>query len=87
MKEKLIQKYVDMLSTSDIIKFAKSNHVELSDNEVNIIYRAIKNEWKNIIYGDYHSVLNQYKDSFTVDKLNKMEQFILLYKDKYKKFI
>ena len=87
MKEKLIQKYVDMLSTSDIIKFAKSNHVVLSDNEVNIIYRAIKNEWKTIIYGDYRSILNQYRDSFTVDKLNKMEQFILLYKDKYKSFI
>ena len=87
MKEKLIQKYVDMLSTSDIIKFAKSNHVVLSDNEVNIIYRAIKNEWKTIIYGDYRSILNQYRDSFTVDKLNKMEQFILLYTDKYKSFI
>lgn len=87
MKEKLIQKYVDMLSTDDIIKFSRSNNVELSNNEVNIIYKAIKNEWKTIVYGDYHSILNKYKNDFTVDKLNKMEQLIILYKDKYRNFI
>lgn len=87
MKEKLIQKYVDMLSIDDIIRFSKFNNVDLSNNEVNIIYKAIKNEWKTIVYGDYRSILNKYKNDFTVDKLNKMEQLIVLYKDKYRNFI
>lgn len=87
MKEKLIQKYVDIITKDDIVKFARNNNVDLNCNEVDIIYKAIKNEWKTIVYDDYHSVLNKYKNNFTVDKLNKMEQLIVLYKDKYRNLI
>ena len=42
MKEMFIKKYVDMLTKEDILKFASLNNVELSSNEVDIIYNAIK---------------------------------------------
>ena len=87
MKDKFIQKYVDMLTINDIFKFARNNNVELSNNEANIIYKVIKNEWKTIVFDDYKYILNKYKNDFTVDKLNKMEQLIIIYKDKYKNFI
>ena len=87
MKEKFIQKYVDMLTINDIFKFARNNNVELSSNEANVIYKVIKNEWKTIVFDDYKCILNKYKNDFTVDKLNKMEQLIIIYKDKYKNFI
>lgn len=83
MKEMFIKKYVDMLTKEDILKFASLNNVELSSIEVDIIYSAIKNEWKTIVFDDYRIILNKYKNSFSVEKLKKIEDLILLYKNKF----
>ena len=83
MKEMFIKKYVDMLTKEDILKFASLNNVELSSNEVDIIYNAIKNEWKTIVFDDYKIILNKYKNNFHVEKLKKIEELILLYKNKF----
>ena len=83
MKEMFIKKYVDMLTKEDILKFASLNNVELSSNEVDIIYNAIKNEWKTIVFDDYKIILNKYKNNFPVEKLKKIEELILLYKNKF----
>lgn len=83
MKEIFIKKYVDILTKEDILKFASLNDVELSSNEVDIIYNAIKNEWKTIVFDDYKIILNKYKNNFSVEKLKKIEELILLYKNKF----
>ncbi len=83
MKEIFIKKYVDILTKEDILKFASLNNVELSSNEVDIIYNAIKNEWKTIVFDDYKIILNKYKNNFSVEKLKKIEELILLYKNKF----
>ena len=62
MKEMFIKKYVDILTKEDILKFASLNDVELSSNEVDIIYNVIKNEWKTIVFDDYRIILNKYKN-------------------------
>ncbi len=83
MKEIFIKKYVDILTKEDILKFASLNDVELSSNEVDIIYSVIKNEWKTIVFDDYKIILNKYKNNFPVEKLKKIEELILLYKNKF----
>lgn len=83
MKEIFIKKYVDILTKEDILKFASLNDVKLSSNEVDIIYNAIKNEWKTIVFDDYKIILNKYKNNFPVEKLKKIEDLILLYKNKF----
>lgn len=83
MKEMFIKKYVDILTKEDILKFASLNDVELSSNEVDIIYNVIKNEWKTIVFDDYRIILNKYKNNFSVEKLKKIEELILLYKNKF----
>ena len=83
MKEMFIKKYVDILTKEDILKFASLNDVELSSNEVDIIYSVIKNEWKTIVFDDYKIILNKYKNNFPVEKLKKIEDLILLYKNKF----
>ena len=83
MKEIFIKKYVDILTKEDILKFASLNDVELSSNEVDIIYNVIKNEWKTIVFDDYKIILNKYKNNFSVEKLKKIEELILLYKNKF----
>lgn len=87
MKEKLIQKYVDMLTKEDIIKFASTQNENLTSNEVDFLYDVIKKEWKMIIFGNYQIILNQYKNNLSVDKWNKIENLIIEYKEKYKNFL
>lgn len=87
MKEKIIQRYVDMLTKEDIVKFASTQNEILTNNEVNFLYNIIKKEWKTVIFGDYQVILNQYKDNLSVDKWNKIENLILEYKEKYKSFL
>ncbi|MCI5552958.1 MAG: hypothetical protein MR388_03885 [Tenericutes bacterium] len=87
MKEKIIQKYVDMLTKEDIVKFASFQNEILTNNEVDFLYNIIKKEWKTIIFGDYRIILNQYKNNLSVDKWNKIENLIIEYKEKYKNFL
>ena len=87
MKEKLIQRYVDMLTKEDIVKFASAQNETLTSNEVNFLYDVIKKEWKMIVFGDYRIILNQYKNNLPVDKWNKIENLIIEYKEKYKNFL
>lgn len=87
MKEKIIQKYVDMLTKEDIVKFASFQNEILTNNEVDFLYNIIKKEWKTIIFGNYQVILSQYKEHLSVDKWNKIENLILEYKEKYKNFL
>lgn len=87
MKEMIIQKYVNMITKNDIIDFASKQNIKITNNEADIIFEAIKNNWKTIIYGDYNSILNKYSNYFSTDKLNKMEELIILYKNKFQNFI
>lgn len=87
MKEKIIQKYVDMLTKEDIVKFASFQNEILTNNEVDFLYNIIKKEWKTIIFGNYQVILSQYKNNLSVDKWNKIENLILEYKEKYKSFL
>lgn len=87
MKEKIIQKYVDMLTKEDIVKFSSFQNEILTTNEVDFLYNIIKKEWKTIIFGDYRIILNQYKNNLSVDKWNKIENLIIEYKEKYKNFL
>lgn len=87
MKEKIIQKYVDMLTKEDIVKFASFQNEILTNNEMDFLYNIIKKEWKTIIFGNYQVILSQYKEYLSVDKWNKIENLILEYKEKYKSFL
>ena len=50
MKEKIIQKYVDMLTKEDIVKFASFQNEILTNNEVDFLYNIIKKEWKTTLF-------------------------------------
>jgi len=87
MIEKLIIKYINNLKESDINKFALDNNIVLSNDEINTVYTAIKNDWKTLLYDDYKIVLNKYKNNLTPSNLEKIEKLIILYKDKYSSYL
>ena len=87
MIEKLIEKYVSKIDKKDIIKFAEENNVTLNQNEVDLIYDNIKLHWKQIIFNDHNIVLEKIKNKISSSTYRKIEELIVLYKEKYKNYL
>ena len=87
MKEEFIKKYIDKISISDINSFSLKNNISLNNNELNLIYKYVKNDWKTIIYGNYNSILNDLKSKIDIDKYKKIEQLFYKFKSKYQNLL
>ena len=82
-----IEKYVNNLTINDVYDYAFKNNVSLTQNEANLIYRNIKDNWKTIIYSDHYIVLNRIKDQLNQSTYLKLEELINFNKNKYKSYI
>lgn len=87
MIERLIKKYVNELTINDVDLFAKQNNIILNEHELSIIYNTIKNDWYTIIFKDYKSIFKKIESDIDSNKLKKIEDLLLLYKDKYKNYL
>ena len=85
--EQVIKSYIDKLSISDIKRYSINNNIDLNNDELNLIYRYIKNDWKTIIYGNYSSILNDLKNKIDINKYYKIEQLFYKYKSKYQNLL
>ena len=85
--DKLIKEYIDKITISDINKFANKNNINLDNNELNLIYKYIKNDWKTIIYGNYNIILNDLKNKIDINKYNKIENLFYKFKSKYQNLL
>lgn len=85
--ENMIKNYIDKLSINDINRFAINNNINLNNDELNIIYKYIKNDWKTIIYGNYSYILNDLKNKINSSNYNKIEQLFYKYKSKYQNLL
>lgn len=87
MIEKLIEKYISKLEKKDIINFALENNIKLSDNEVAVIYNTIQLHWKELVFGNHEIVLKKIKDQMDSNTYKKIEELIILYKNKYQNYL
>lgn len=85
--EQIIKKYIDKININDINRFANKNNISLSNDELNLIYKYVKNDWKTIIYGNYNSILNDLKSKISIDKYNKIEKLFYKFKSKYQNLL
>ena len=85
--EQNIKSYIDKLSINDINKFSNKYDVKLNNDELNIIYRYIKNDWKTIIYGNYNSILSDLKNKIDLNKYKKIEKLFYQFKSKYQNLL
>ena len=51
MKERLIEQYVSRMTINDVSNFAVKNGVNLNQDEVEMLYNKIVNNWKTIVFG------------------------------------
>ena len=79
MYESIIGSYVKRLSKDDIKNYCFKENLSITDDEVDIIYYYVKNNWKDIMY-DCTPYLKIAKEKLSKDVYEK----ILFLKEKYK---
>jgi len=87
MKDILIKNYINSLSIKDVKNFAIKNNITLNDNELNFIYRNIKDNWKVLIYGNPENLFNNLKNNVSNDTYLKIIDLYTFYKNKYQYFL
>ena len=87
MSEFLIKNYVSKLSLSEIDSFSKKQGLSLSQDELNLIYDYIKNDWHTIIYGNPRPILDSLKDKLDDFSYNKIEKLYVEFNEKYKNYL
>ena len=79
----LIKKYVSNLTKQDIYDFAFKEDIKITNNEVNIIYEAIKNNTDILLSKDALTFISRFKSVLSDEVYSKIiEKF-----EKYKDFI
>ena len=74
--------YANKLSKTDIMEFTKKEGITLNNNELDIIYSAIKND-AQIILSDFDNYVINYKNKLSPNVYKK----ILELKEKYKSYL
>lgn len=87
MHKYIIKHYIDKLRLTDVKKFISDNNYNVTDDELHIIYNTIKNDWHELLYGNYNSVFNKIKSHFNEDTYNDMINLYHYYKNKYKSYL
>ena len=79
--------YIQKLSIQHIKDFANYHQVSLSDVECEIILTTIKQNWKELLYGDYLSVFQKIRNQVTPESYEIALQLYHDYKRKYQSFL
>ena len=83
MKERLISEYVNRMTLEDVNNFALKNGINLKDNEINLIYDHIKNNWHTIVFGNPRGILDDLKEKLDSTSYQKVESLYIYFKNRY----
>ena len=78
----LIQEYVNRLTKNDIERFSIKQGIILDKDEIDIIYKYIKSNYKTIIYGNPKDILLEIKSIVSELTYSKIENLYMKFKDK-----
>lgn len=83
MKKELIKNYINKLTKQDLIDYLSKECITASNDEINMIYNAIKNDYEEILNNNFMSYISNYKLSLNEELYKKIiEKY-----NEYKKFI
>lgn len=71
------------MKREDIVKFANKNHLNVSDHEIDFVYKFIKSNYKNVLNNPNSLDISLYKNEFSNDNYLFIESLI----NKYKRMI
>lgn len=87
MIEKLIIQYIDRMTIGDIDDFAKKHGIVLANDELDLVYRHIKNDWRTIVYGNPKPILEELKNKVDNLTYQKIENLYVEFKNKYSYYL
>lgn len=87
MVEKLINEYVCRMTKEDVNKFAIKNGIVLNQNELDLIFNNIKNNWHTLVYGNARNILDSIKDKVEPLTYQKIENLYVYFKDKFQTYL
>lgn len=87
MIEKYIKFYIDKLKIEDIKKFSLDNNIYINDNEIEIIYKYIKQNWYEICFKENEITFNKIKPLLKNETYEKAKSLIEEYKKRYKSYL
>ena len=79
----LIERYINKLTKNDIYNYSIKEGIELTNQEINIIYYYIKNYYKQFLNGHNEEIINELKEKVTTKTSNKIDELYNLYKSKF----
>lgn len=82
----IIKRYINNLTKEDIKKFASKNNIELTNDEISMIYDIVINEYELLI-SDSDSIFIKYKAKFSSDNYTKIYILFNEYKKRYKHYL
>lgn len=80
--EEFIKEYVKNIDEYTINKYAKINNINLSEDELKVVYLYIKNYWNIFYKGDTTELFKELEDQISKDNLNKIKELYQKYKEK-----
>ena len=87
MIKKMIENYIKNLTINDINEFATKNNIFLNNNELNLIYKQIKENWYTIIYKDPTPIFQNIKENINTDTYQKIITLYYSFYEKYKNYL
>lgn len=82
-----LKKYIDKLNINDIKSFANKNNINLSKEELELIFKYIKNDWEIIIYKNPSKIFNELEKKLSKENYNILISLFNEYKNKFKNFL
>ncbi len=83
MKKELLKNYISRLTKQDIINYLSKECIPASNEEIDMIYNAIKNDYEEILETNFMNYISNYKLNFNPD----LYRTIIEKYNQYKKFI
>lgn len=87
MQDFIISNYISKLDKNNITYFALKNDIRLNDNELDYVYKTIKNDYKILLSNNYESVFNESRNKLSLENYDKLYKLYLVYRKMYEGFL
>ncbi|MBE6138242.1 MAG: DUF2624 family protein [Firmicutes bacterium] len=87
MIEKLIIQYINRMNLNDIDSFARKNGIVLNNDELELVFYHIKNNWRTIVYGNPKPILEDLRSKVDGLTYQKIENLYIEFKNKYSSYL
>ena len=87
MHRLLIENYIKQIKKEDIYKFGIQNDISLSDDEVDILYHYLNNNWQDLLYGNSRSIFSDMEKRIDRNKFLKIRKLFDEFFNKYQDFL